>query len=82
MHLHTVEPKTADQLIGRLREIERIAIRGANTPERLEFLRTNDFRSDGPVSVETMNEVKRRVDADMAEFTQRANWWEGTVWAL
>lgn len=82
MHLHTAELKNANELIGRLREVEKIMIRAAATPERLEYLRTHDFASDGPVSVETMNEVKRRVDADMTQFTERSNWWNGTVWAL
>jgi lipid II:glycine glycyltransferase (peptidoglycan interpeptide bridge formation enzyme) len=65
MYLHTAEPKTADQLLARLREIERGAIRRA-TPDGLEQLRVDAFRVDGPVSVETMAEVKRRLDEDFA----------------
>lgn len=81
MPLHTVEPKTAEQLYNRLRETEKIAIRAAS-PDRLEYLRTNDFLSDGPVSPEAIQEVQDRLSREMAEFTARANWWENTVWAI
>lgn len=59
--------KNAPQLLARLSESERITIRAAN-PDRLEFLRTTEFASDGPVSAETMAEVKAAVDAAFAAY--------------
>jgi len=79
--LHTVESKTAAQLLGRLRETERIAIRGADTADRLEHLRLNDFASDGPVSKEAMAEVKATLDAQYAEYNTKP-WWQTQTWAL
>lgn len=81
MHLHTVEPKTAEQLYNRLRETEKIAIRGAS-PDRLEFLRQHDFASDGPVSVQDMQIVKDRLDREMAEFTAQPTWWGTQTWDI
>jgi hypothetical protein len=79
--LQTVAPKTADQLLGRLRETERILIRGANTADRLEHLRLNDFAGDGPVSAEAMAEVKAKLDAQYAEYNTKP-WWQTQTWAL
>lgn len=64
MYLHTVEPKTTDQLISRLREVERCMIRAAQNEDALEYIRTVEFISDGPPSMETMLEVKARIDAE------------------
>ena len=79
MFLHTVEPKTAQQLVGRLTEVERILIRRA-TPDGLEHLRTAAFASDGPVTPEAMTEVKRILDEQFAEASSRTNWWHSQPW--
>ncbi len=60
-YLHTATPKTAEQLIARLSTVERILIRGASTPDRLEYLRQVDFQTDN-ISEADMLEVKRLVD--------------------
>lgn len=64
MYLHTVEPKNADELLSRLREVERCMIRSAQNADALDYIRTVDFASDGPPSMETMLEVKARIDND------------------
>ena len=81
MYLHTVEPKTAEELFNRLRETEKIMIRAANTQERLDYIRTHDFASDGPVSVQDMSEVKRRLDEEMTVASQ-SNWWVTQTWNI
>ncbi len=81
MHLHVVEPKTAEQLYNRLREIEKIQIRAASA-DGLEYLRTRDFASDGPVSPEVMQEVAARCHKDMADMTKAASRWQTTTWAI
>jgi hypothetical protein len=53
--------KTAAELVARLSTVERIIIRAAETPDRLEYLRQVDFRADD-VSEADMLEVKRIVD--------------------
>lgn len=46
MFLQTIEPKTVDQFIARLSDVEKIQIRMATTPERREHMRLNQFLSD------------------------------------
>jgi hypothetical protein len=79
--MRTSEPKTASELLARLRETECITIRNATTADRLEHLRLNDFASDGPVSSEAMVEVKRVLDAEYAEFDTK-RWWQTQTWAI
>jgi hypothetical protein len=52
------EPKTAAQLLSRLREVEKIAIRMAAGEDALEHLRTGAFQSD-MISPAVMKEVKQ-----------------------
>lgn len=80
MSFQTVTAKTAAQLLTRLRETERIQIRGAS-PDRLEHLRLNDFASDGPVSSEAMTEVKATLEAEFAEFNTKP-WWQTQTWKI
>ena len=79
MHLQFATPKTAALLIGRLRETEKIEIRRAS-PDRLEFLRTHDFLSDG-VTPEVMAEVKAKLDADFTEFG-KGEFWAAQTWNI
>ncbi len=80
MSISTAIAKTADQLIVRLRETERIQIRAAS-PDRLEYLRQNDLASDGPITAEAMIEVKQKLDAHYAEFDTK-RWWQTQTWAI
>ena len=77
--LSNVTIKNTAQLLARLTEGERIGIRAAS-PERLEFLRTTAFASDGPVTPETLAEVKKILDAEYKTFDTKP-WWQSQTWA-
>ena len=70
--------KNTAQLLARLTEGERINIRAAS-PERLEFLRTTAFASDGPVTPETLAEVKAVLDVNFDAF-DHLPWWQTQTW--
>lgn len=79
MYLHTVDtPKTAPIFIGRLREVEKIAIRGA-TADALEHMRQTSFASDN-ITPETMAEVKATLDAAYIEAGKSMVF--GATWAI
>jgi len=78
MRFCTAKPKTVDLFIGRLREVEKIAIRGASS-DRLEHLRQTDFLVDGPLSSEDMIDVQRRLVAD---FSAAGNTGFGETWKI
>lgn len=76
MALCTIEPRSVNQLLGRMSMNERIAVIAAND-DRLEFLRVTNFGSDGPPSFETMIQLRERVQQEFAEFRARPDWWDG-----
>lgn len=80
MYLHTAEPKTAEQFIARLRETEKIAIRGASNPDRLEWLRQNDFAYD----MMSAEEMQRAYDLLIAAFKVNSakNGFEEATWPI
>ena len=69
MYLHTANNRTAQNFFGRLREIEKMAIRKAS-PGELEYLRQADFLTDN-LTVEAMAEVKQVVDADFTALSAK-----------
>lgn len=80
MYLHTLtEPKTPDLFIARLRETEKIAIRSASA-DQLEHLRLNDFQSDGPLSLDAMLEVQRKLNAGYATASKDTQF--GLTWKI
>jgi hypothetical protein len=73
MSLQTIEPKTSAQLLARLTEVEKIAIRKA-TPDALEHMRQTRFISDA-VTPEVMAQTAAALEADFTSFS------EGPFWA-
>jgi hypothetical protein len=78
MYLHIVEPKTAQQFVARTTEPERMMIRSAN-PDRLEYLRQNDFSSDGPLTPESMVEAQAIIRTNFTKASEGV-WWEKQTW--
>jgi DNA replication protein DnaD len=64
--LQTAIPKTADQLIGRMTEVEKCIVRNATNPDRLEYLRQTAFAYDMISPVE-MEKLKATLDARYTE---------------
>ena len=79
MFTQTVQPKTAQELLDRLTEVERIQIRNASSSE-LDYLRSAAFASDGPPTTAAMTEVQRALNAKYIEFGARKNWWHSQPW--
>lgn len=77
--MNTATPKTATELLNRLNESERIRIRSAN-PDRLEWLRNNDFLGDN-ISSEEMIKVQQSLNSSFMEFETK-KWWVTQTWAL
>lgn len=67
MQLTTLVPKTPAQLYARLTQTEKIALRGANTDDRLEYLRTRAFFTDGPLTIEGLREVQELCNQELRE---------------
>lgn len=79
MYLHTNDtPKSAPIFIGRLREIEKIAIRGASEGA-LEHMRQTNFASDN-ITPEVMAEVKATLDAEFASHADDMTF--GATWKI
>lgn len=74
------QPKTAQELIARLRETEKISIRSASK-DKLEHLRVTSLASDGPVSSETIQEVQRLLNVAHAE-ASAGQWWYKQTWSI
>lgn len=59
----TQEPKTTKEFLARLSDVEKIQIRMAQTPERLDHMRQNQFTSD-------MIDYRTMIEAHAALVTQ------------
>jgi hypothetical protein len=75
MSLHTLESKTTANFLGRLTEVERCQIRGASEAG-LESMVHTHFASD-MITADQLKEAAKILHERFAEFTQRANWWDG-----
>lgn len=78
MPLHLAQPKTAEQLIARLTEVEKSRIRDAN-PDRLEYLRHVTHRVDN-VSEIVMGIVQRALIKAYQDMSAELTF--GRTWAL
>jgi hypothetical protein len=58
MYFQIIKPKTANEFLNRLSDVEKIQIRMASR-DRLEHMRVNDFASDGPMTEETLLVVQQ-----------------------
>ena len=80
MYLHTAEPKSAELFIGRLRETEKIAIRGATNPDRLEWLRQNEFAYD-MISADELQRAQTLLNASFKVESVKAGF-DGPTWLI
>lgn len=78
MPLHLAQPKTADQLLARLTEVEKTRIRSAN-PDRLEYLRLVTHLVDN-ISAEAMAKVQQVLNATYKAEGEKLTF--GRTWAL
>jgi hypothetical protein len=80
LHLETLDPKNAQQLISRMREIEKIQLRAAS-PAAVEHMRVQNFGSDGPPSLEVVQEAQQLLLAEYATASD-GPFWERQTWMI
>lgn len=79
MFLHNITCKTAQQLVDRLREVEKLRLRAVSTPAELEHLRQTEFASDA-VSEEVMQQAKELLMKNFVEVSAQPGF--GKTWTV
>jgi hypothetical protein len=74
------EPKTAEQLIARMRETEKIELRAATTG-RLAYLLNTIFAADGPPLLEEVQRAQQILRDKSTAYTV-SPWWITQTWMI